>query len=140
MEFIIKPYQSVNDYVFGDTIVQVAKKNGKADITEQDNIRKKIIENRKLCDLTYEKKKLIYVDILKDATPVIEGVNIYEDGSIEKLKIIDADFLIGKRYILFRKLGIVVGGFSVKKIPEKRLVIAFDKSELDGFEFFTNDD
>jgi hypothetical protein len=140
MNFIIKPYQSVNNYVFGETIAQVAKKNGKPEVTEHDKIMNNILEKRLECDLTYEKKKLVYVDIFKDATPIVEGINIYEEGSIEKLKLIDSDFFIGKRKIIFRSLGILVGGFSIKKIPEKRLVTVFDKSMLEGSEFIVNSD
>ena len=62
-------------------------------------------------------------------------IDIFKN-SIEDLKAIDSEFIEGKKYILFKNLGICIGGMTGEKIPEGKLLIAFDKNHFDFFEYF----
>ena len=73
--------------------------------------------------------------IHKISIPDAGDIDIFKN-SIEDLKAIDSEFIEGKKYILFKNLGICIGGMTGKKIPEGKLLIAFDKNHFDFFECF----
>ena len=52
---------------------------------------------------------------------------------------VDPDYLVGSRYINFRTLGVCVGGFSKKKIPEGKLVIAYAKDKISFFDYYASE-
>ncbi|WP_107812713.1 hypothetical protein [Neisseria sicca] len=83
----------------------------------------------------YENDQLVYGYCLKDSNPILGDIDIFKN-SIEDLKAIDSEFIEGKKYILFKNLGICIGGMTRKKIPEGKLLIAFDKNHFDFFECF----
>ena len=83
----------------------------------------------------YENDQLVYGYCLKDSNPILGDIDIFKN-SIEDLKAIDSEFIEGKKYILFKNLGICIGGMTGKKIPEGKLLIAFDKNHFDFFECF----
>lgn len=139
MIYTIIPYVSVGDFSFGRTRAQIGKAEGKPFTATVDNIQGIVTEERSGCSLVYEEKKLAYVTLSRHVTPIVNGVEIYADGSIEKLKALDSDHSIGSQYIVFRGLGLCVGGFSRKKIPEGRIVNAFSIEKKVFFEFFTED-
>jgi hypothetical protein len=139
MDYEIKPYQSVNDFVFGKKQSDIAKFCGKPLSTKIDNIQEIIIEAREGCELVYEEKKLAYVTLNKHVNPIVAGINVFAGDSIAQLKNLDRDFLEGPQYIVFRSLGICLGGMGKKKIPEGKIVNVFAKEKLGFFEFFVND-
>ncbi len=139
MKYVVEPYVSVNGFAFGDSQSQVKKSNGAPFTSTKDNIQGIVTETREGCELVYEEKKLAYVTMNKHVQPVVRGVEIYSEGSIEKLKKIDPDHLVGPKYIIFRGLGVCIGGMSTKKIPEGKIVSAFSKDKVDFFEFFVTD-
>lgn len=138
-EYEIVPYVSVNGFVFGKSRAEVKKACGVPYASTTDNIQKFVTEQREGCELTYRKGKLVDVILNKDVAPFVNGVGIYAQGGIEKLKEIDPGYLAGNRYIVFRGLGICVGGFSKKKIPEGKLVIAFSQDQTGFYEFFAQE-
>lgn len=135
----IKSYESVGDFTFGKTQKEIIEQFGEASKVEIDNIMGIITEFRNAQELIYDKIGNNYilnqVICLKDTTPIIENYDIFSLG-LEKLKEIDPNFVEGKHYTTFRTLGISLGGFGKKKIPEKRLLIAFSREKLDFFEDF----
>ncbi|WP_157909195.1 CTP synthase [Capnocytophaga stomatis] len=139
-EINIKPYKSVGNFHFGKTQKEIITQFGEASKVEIDNIMQRITEFRNAQELIYDKKGNDYilnqVICLKDTTPMIENRDIFSLG-LEKLKEIDNDFVEGKQYTTFRTLGICLGGFGKKKIPEKRLLIAFSREKLAFYEDFT---
>lgn len=139
MKYVVEPYVSVNNFIFGDSQSQVKKINGAPFTSTKDNIQGIVTETREGCELVYEEKKLAYVTMNKHVQPVVRGVEIYAEGSIEKLKELDPDHMVGPQYIIFRGLGICIGGMSTKKIPEGKIVSAFSKDKVDFFEFFVTD-
>lgn len=139
MTYTITSYVSVNAFVFGQTRTQIGKTSGKPLVVTTDNIQGIVTEQREGCDLVFEDKRLAYVTLNKHVTPVVEGIEVYADGALEALKALDPDHLIGPRYIVFRTLGLCVGGLSRKKIPEGRIVSAFATDKREFFEFFVED-
>ncbi|GIZ14392.1 hypothetical protein [Capnocytophaga catalasegens] len=135
----IKSYESVGDFTFEKTQKEIIEQFGEASRVEIDNIMGRITEFRNAQELIYDKIGNNYilnqVICLKDTTPIIENYDIFSLG-LEKLKEIDPNFVEGKHYTTFRTLGISLGGFGKKKIPEKRLLIAFSREKLDFFEDF----
>jgi len=138
-EVVIKPYTSIGDYTLGATRIDIIKKYGKSLSSLEDNIMNSITELREAKELVYNKIHRSYVldsvRCLKDTSPIIGDVNIFESGP-DGLKAMDCDFIEGSSYITFRGLGVTLGGFGKKKIPEKRILIAFRRESLGKFEFF----
>ncbi len=137
--YIISPYVSVNKFVFGKKPTEIKKQCGAPFKVEIDNIMETLTELRDACSLVYEEKKLAYVLINKHAEPVVSGISVYDDGAIKELMKVDPDHLVGSRYINFRTLGVCVGGFGNKKIPEGRLVIAYAKDKTSDFDFYASE-
>lgn len=138
--YTITPYEGVGDFIFYKTPSEIKRKCGEPHRVEINNILKNQSEYRDACRLVYKNKKLAYIALNKHTNPVINNIYIYEAGSIEQLMSIDPNHLIGKTYINFRTLGICVGGFCKKRIPEGKLVIAYSKENIEFFDDFTTDD
>ncbi len=139
MKYIIEPYISVNNFLFGKSQSDVKKKNGVPYVAKKDNIQGIVTEDREGCELVYEEKKLAYVSMNKHVHPMVAGIEIYAAGAIEALKKLDPDHMVGPKYMIFRGLGICIGGLSSKKIPEGRIATAFAKHKVGFFEFFVTD-
>jgi hypothetical protein len=143
MAVIIKPYVGIED---DDKIInfkmsrkEIGKILGeKAFKIEIDNIMKETREHRRAMVYKYEKGKLVDITFTANVNLIINGLNIFtEDEIIEKLKKFDNPTAEGKNgYMNFYKLGICLGGFGKKKIPEKKLVRAFCEERIKFQEFF----
>ena len=114
MTYLIKPYESIGDFVFGTSLEEVQEKHGKPVRMVEDNIMNNKVEYRNVCELVYENNKLVYGYCLKDSNPILGDIDIFKN-SIEDLKAIDSEFIEGKKYILFKNLGICIGGMTGKK-------------------------
>ncbi len=139
MRYIIDPYVSINGFFLGGSQSNIKKKNGEPYVSKKDNIQGIVTEDREGCELVYEEKKLAYVSMNKHVQPVVAGIEIYADGAIEALKKLDPDHMVGPQYMIFRGLGVCIGGLSSNKIPEGRIVTAFAKHKVEFFEFFVTD-
>ena len=136
MATVIKPYESVGEFVFGESLENIQKKLGKVNLLE-DYILNNKTEYRLACEFVYEEDKLVYVVCLKDSQVELNGVRVFET-SIDTIKEMDSDFIEGKGYIVFRNLGVCIGGMLGKPIPKKgKVLIAFDKKHLVFFESYT---
>ena len=139
---IIEPFKSVGGFQLGDARKNIIKKFGKASLVIENNIMENIKELREAKELVYVKAGRTYVLdhvlCLKDTNPFIGDTNIFEAG-LDRLKEIDGDFLENDHYTTFRTLGISVGGLGNKKIPEKRLVIAWRPESLKVGEYFASE-
>lgn len=136
MLYAITPYLSVGDFVFGQTRTQIGKRCGPPALSTTDRIQGIVTEQREGCELVFEDKRLAYVTLNRHVEPTVAGIAIYADGAIEALKRLDPDHLVGPQYLLFRGLGLCVGGLSRRKIPEGRIVNAFAADKREFFEFF----
>ena len=138
-QYSITPYASVNEYIFGLSPKKIRKSCGEPYRIVIDNIMENLTEEREACSLVYEENKLASILINKHAEPRVNGISIYSEGAIAELMTLDNDHLAGARYINFRTLGLCIGGFSKKRIPEGRLVIAYAKDKVSYFDFFASD-
>ena len=141
-EIVIVPYISVGDYTFNSSLKEMEKKLGPPTKAIIDNIMNYVTEYRNAAEIIYEKEKSTYriksVVCTRHMNPIINGINIYE-SDLDAIKKMDSEFVDGPKYTAFKNLGIVIGGMGTKKIPEKRLVIAFRKESLSFYEDFPLD-
>jgi len=137
--FNVEPFIGVNDYIFGDNQNITKKKDGKPYKIEIDNIMNITKEIRKGIVLIFIKKRLEEIIIQKTEQANLNGIDIFCDPNvIERLCHIDGNHEKSKdgKYILFRGLGVCLGGFLKKKIPEDKLMIVVSKDRLPFYELF----
>ena len=101
MTYLIKPYESIGDFVFGTSLEEVQEKYGKPARMVEDNIMNNKVEYRNACELVYENDKLVYGYCLKDSNPILGDIDIFKN-SIEDLKTIDLEFIEGKNIFFLR--------------------------------------
>ena len=101
-----------------------------------NNIMEEIREYRWGMVFRYINKKLVDIDFSLNVELVINGIEIFtEKYLIEKLKEYDIPTEESKGgYMNFYKLGISIGGFGKRRIPEKRLVCAFCEERREFYE------
>ena len=150
MAIIIKPYKGIVDngkkINFDMTQKEVEKALGyKAAKIEIDNIMEETREIRYACIYRYINKKLVDIQFNLNNNLMIKEIELFNEKDetvnkeeiIKKLKEIDTSSEESKDgYINFYKLGINLGGFGKKKIPEKMLVIAFSKERINFYKRF----
>lgn len=138
MNYVIESYKGVNEFTFGLTQEQVTELAGPADEVKPNHIRKNVIEMRGACRLEYrDQGKLKAVSILKSGTPIFNDIAVFEKGGFEKLCELEQPVGgIGQAYLLFKKLGLCLGGYAKKRIPEGKVLIVFAEDRLEYYENF----
>ncbi|WP_144084685.1 hypothetical protein [Advenella mimigardefordensis] len=138
MEYMIQSFEKVNEFKFGMTQEQVAQVSGPADEEYYDDYTKTMEETRADCILEYpDGGQLAAISILKKGKPVINGISVFEKGGFEKLCALEEPVSgIGEAYLLFRKLGLCLGGYAKKRIPEGKILIVFSKDRAAFYETF----
>jgi hypothetical protein len=150
MAVIIKPYVGIEDdgreINFNMTQKEVEKVLGeKAFKIEIDNIMNETREHRRACIYKYIKRKLVDITFTANNDLIINGIELFKEIDeltnkekiVKNLKEIDTTAAEGRNgYMNFYKLGICLGGFGKKKIPEKKLVRVFCKDRIKFQEFF----
>ena len=53
MNYLIKPYESIGDFVFGTSLEEIQEKYGKPVRMVEDNIMNNKVEYRNACELVY---------------------------------------------------------------------------------------
>ena len=141
MAVIIEPYVGINldgkIINFNMSQKEIRKITGEnAPKIEIDNIMEEIREYRWGMVFRYINKKLVDIDFSLNVELVINGIEIFtEKNLIEKLKEYDIPTEESKGgYMNFYKLGISIGGFGKRRIPEKRLVCAFCEERREFYE------
>jgi hypothetical protein len=84
-------------------------------------------------NLNYGKEKLYTIDVPKGSGMKIfyEGIDILNDNeAVSKLSQFDMPTPDNGKFMNFYKLGICLGGYGHKKIPEKKLVSVFPEWEI----------
>jgi hypothetical protein len=143
MSVILNPYKGIDFYgkeiLFGMSQKDVRKITGeKSPKIEIDNIMEEIRELRSGMIFTYIDKKLIDITFTSNVDLIIHTIEVFKcNNLIEELSKFDSPTTEGKNgYINFYNLGISIGGFGKRKIPEKKLVSAFAKERIKFYEFF----
>ncbi|NUP10714.1 MAG: hypothetical protein HOW73_32115 [Polyangiaceae bacterium] len=137
MEF--RPYQGIGAMRFGATRQELDEVLGPPDSIEPDDIVKETRQRRGPLVLRFrgpfgtlkQVNRLRTIDISKGADVTFDGSNLISDPRIvEKLSALDDPIAKERAYMLFPKLGLCLGGYGKKKIPEGKLIIAFAKAAL----------
>ncbi len=121
---------------YGITQKEIKKILGEAGRIEIDNIMDEIREYRLGMIFTFIEKKLKDITFSSHVELYYESVNIFEsDNTILELSNYDTPTQESKGgYINFYKIGVSLGGFGKKKIPEKKLVCTFSKDRKNFYE------
>lgn len=141
--YVLRPLVGVQNADFGMTRKQVAKALGKPDEVEDDDVMESINEKRDgvLFEYSYEDKRTLGAVIFpKGKSLVLEGRDLMATPSItEILKKMDRTWNEKDQYINFPKLGLSMGGFGKRRIPEGRLIIAYGRMKLTFYRDFGAD-
>ncbi|MFD1887883.1 hypothetical protein [Paenibacillus wenxiniae] len=134
----LTPYVSVDAYVFGSKQTQINKSVGKASVVEKDTIMEEIREIRDLITCTYIEKKLTDVIIRKGGQLQVDDIDIFTaEDVVQKL---EQTYTVTRNskgsYVLFAELGLCLGGFTGKKVPEGQIAICFAQERLDFYEIY----
>ena len=140
----IRPYEGITigsvDVNFGMSQKEVKRiLKEEAPRIEIDNIMEEIREMRWGMIFTYTKKQLLMgIRATLNVELYYEDIDIFNtEGVIDKLSLFDSPTPEAQNgYINFYGLGISMGGFGKRKIPEKKLVSIFPKDRVRFYEFF----
>lgn len=103
-------------------------------IVEIDNVMEEIRERRFGMVFTYEKGKLIHIEVSLNVKLMYKEIDIFGlSNSVELLSKYDIPTSNVGKYMNFYKLGIMLGGFGKRKIPEKKLAYLYPQKEKDFF-------
>ena len=134
---IIKPYVGVSfkgtEINFGMSQKEVEDILGKPVKYEVNNLIDLIWEPRDCATFFYGKSGLQSVDFPLQETQKVsyEDIDILHDKeAVIKLSKFDMPTADDGKYMNFYKLGICLGGFGKKRIPEKKLVTVFPENQM----------
>jgi Ca2+-binding EF-hand superfamily protein len=143
MSVILNSYKGINfynkDILFGMTQKDVKKiLEEDAPKIEIDNIMEEVREYRSGMILIYKNKELIDITFTLNVNLWINNIEVFNNENfLDEISKFDNPTPEGKNgYINFYDLGISIGGFGKRKIPEKKLVSAFSKNRIKFYEFF----
>lgn len=130
LEFV--PYKGLGDVKFGMSRAEVKAIMGPAEKVEEDDIMEHIRETRGPLEFFFDwkKKKLDHIDAGKTASVSYNGKSLFQDpGALADVLAKDSSGKEGGGYRNFPKLGLLMGGFGKKRIPEGKVIIFYDKSK-----------
>ena len=140
VEIIIIPLEGVKfkdkEISFGMSQRDVENILGKPAGYEVNNLINLTWEPRDGTTFFYGKNGLQSIDIPLQTTLKVyyEGIDILHDKeSVLKLSKYDTPTADDGKFMNFYKLGVCLGGFGRKKIPEKRLVTVFPENQKEMF-------
>jgi hypothetical protein len=128
-KYVLQPLVGLTVVKFGMTQAQIAKVLGKPRDVDDDDVLEMISEKRDGMAFEYwyeDKKKLGAVQFLK-------GTSVFY-GDVDLMNTKDVTDLLKKQdpksndyagYTNFPKLGLTLGGFGKRRIPEGKLIIAW---------------
>lgn len=121
---------------FGMTRQSVEKAFGvEPAVIEIDNVMGEVRERRFGMIFTFEKNKLLYIEISLNVQLRYKNIDIFNAlNTVELLSKYDTPTLNIGKYMNFYKLGIMLGGFGKRKIPEKKLVFVYPQKKKGFFE------
>jgi hypothetical protein len=140
MKVTIEPYKGIlfgdKDLHFGISQKILKKELGEAAKIEIDNIMNEVREYRSGMVFTFIGKKLNDITVSRHVELYFENIRLFDNENvISELSNYDTPTLESKGgYMNFYKLGISLGGFGKRKIPEKRLVCIFPEERKKFYE------
>jgi hypothetical protein len=127
---LILPYLSAGPYRFGASPSDCAAIVGPPEQVREKRALGRLLEKRGLIEAVYEGEVLVQVE-LREGVPVeLEGLDLFGDPkALAKLRAAHSDATELKQFINFPALGVCLGGFGKRKLPEGRLVFAYARSK-----------
>lgn len=141
IEIIICPPEGLifdgNEIYFGMSQADIEKKIGKPAKFEVNNLINQIFEPRSGTIFRYKENELYSVDVPIDKGVIITyaGIDLLNDKEvIAKLSQYDKFPTPNNgKFMIFYELGICLGGFGSKRIPEKKMVTIFSQKQINLF-------
>jgi hypothetical protein len=135
---ILKPFIGINNFTFNHNEEEISRLNGEPFKIEINNIMKQTKEFRKGTELIFINSILQDIYIKKTEPFFYQNINIFNDSDVVEQLSNFSRVVKGKRgtYFLFEDIGLCLGGFSKKKIPEGKLAIAFSKERTSFYKKF----
>jgi hypothetical protein len=132
-EHLLVPFQQVGPYRFGDSPESCAAAAGAPDESWEDEPMNQFCERRGKVEATYEDGRLVQLTFGLGASLRIDGVDIFAEATV--FATLCATHSHGKEqggFVNFPELGVCLGGFGKRRIPEGRIAIAYarDQGEL----------
>lgn len=126
----ILPYKSAGPYRLGMTREACAEAAGPPG-RERNNLPMRWVhEHRGPVEAIFEKKKLAQVVFSDGARVRLRDVDVLGDpGALAALRALDPDAREQGQYVNLPKLGVCLGGFGRRRLPEGRQVIVYAKSQ-----------
>lgn len=138
--YTLEPFVGVGAARFGMTQAQVAQALGAPDSEKMKNARRVIEEARAGVSFEYwleDDRTLGAVCIPKQGSITYDGVDLMngKDG-VARLKAADATWKDHGQYMQFPELGVLLGGFGKRRIPEGKLIIVYARARARVYTLF----
>jgi hypothetical protein len=138
--YVLEPFVGVGAVRFGMTRAQVAKALGAPGKVNDNDIVRKIDEIRDGVVFEYwydDKRTLGAMALPKQASITFEGLDIMKGAdALAALKRADPTWKDHGQYLHFPALGVLLGGFGKRRIPEGKLVIVYGRSRASFYTGF----
>jgi hypothetical protein len=120
----------VGPYRFGDTPDTCAAAAGAPDASWEDEPMNQFCERRGSVEATYEEGRLVQVTLGLGSSLSIDGVDVFADPTaLTQLRAAHASGKEQGGFVNFPELGVCLGGFGKRRIPEGRIVIAYAREQ-----------
>lgn len=137
MKIEIKPFQGINEIKFDMTQEEIKKILGDAAKIEINNITRQTIEFRNGMQFKIIDHKLKDIIVSKHVELFYNDIDLFNSiNTIELLSQFDEPIFGKNGYVNFYNLGLSLGGFGKKRIPEDKLVIIFAKDRIDFYKIY----
>ena len=126
----IRSYKGVGPFRLGMSQEECAAAAGPADRVRNNLPMKWVHEHRGAVEAIFEKKKLVQVALSDGARVRLGDVDILADrGAVDALRALDPSAEERGQYVDFPALGVCLGGFGKRRLPEGRQVMVYAKRQ-----------
>jgi hypothetical protein len=124
------PFESAGPYRFGDPPASCAAAAGAPDESWEDEPMNQFCERRGGVEATYEDGRLVQLTYGLGSSLVLDGMDLFADPTaLVRLREVHASGKVQGGFVNFPELGICLGGFGKRRIPEGRVVIAYAREQ-----------
>lgn len=126
----VAAYVSVGPYRFDATPTECAAVVGPPERSWEKRAVDRVHEQRGLVEAVYEGGVLVQVQYRDGARVELEGLDLFGDPkALAKLRAAHGDATEQKQFVNFPALGVCLGGFGRRRLPEGRLAIVYARSK-----------
>lgn len=137
VKYTIKPLRGVGPVEFGMTSKKVSSVLGAPTKTKDDQIMKAFLEWRGGVEFRYHKGRLEDVTFLRGSPLYYDENEVFATPDIvERLQADSPDWDDSGHYMNFPRLGLCLGGFGRRRIPEGKFVTVYGPSRVQFYRGF----